>query len=193
MILRLPRASRRSRGFTLVELMIVLVIASIMTLLMLPEMRGTYEEALLRANARKIANAFRSAYSSAVITHRQHRVRIDPSNAALVVESRNSEGEIPFTPLKEFEREMSQLHKTIALRFHPPKPAFTGETDGPQAPLPTTSSGQDLPEGTFLFHADGTCEGQDIEIRDRMGFGLLIHLNPVTSRVRFDPLERIPR
>ena len=183
------RTRHRSQGFTLVEMMIVLVIASLMTLLILPEMRGTYEEALLRSNARKISNAFRSAYSAAVITHQQHRVRIDPSDAHLTVEARTNDPENPYIPLKKFERDMSQLHPSIAIRYHEPPPA--PGTDG--VPIDNSNQSNKLqqgPPGVFLFNPDGTCEGQDIELRDRDGVGLLIRLNAVTSRVRFKPLEK---
>ncbi len=178
------------QGFTLVEMMIVLAIVSIMVLLMLPEMQGTYEEAQLRSNARKVANAFRTAYSGAVITHRQHRVSLDPSDAKIIVEARSEDSETPFIPLKEFEREISQLHKNVAVRFHPRQPSFPDADGGDQASLPEPE-GKRLPDGVFLFHPDGTCEGQDIELRDRMGFGLMIQLNTITSRVKFHPMERI--
>lgn len=183
------KGPRRQQAFTLVELMIVIAIASIMVLLMVPEMQGTYEEAQLRSNARKLANAFRTAYSSAVISHRQHRVRLDPSDAKIIVEARTEDSEIPFVPLKEFDREISQLHKTVAIRFHPPKPSFPGMADESETREADPESHR-LEDGVFVFHPDGTCEGQDIELRDRMGFGLLIQLNAITSRVKFQPMER---
>lgn len=186
------RARRRNPGFTLVEMMIVLVIVSIMTMLILPEMRGTYEEAMLRSNARKISNAFRTAYSSAVMSHQQHRVRIDPTDAQLTVETRTNDPENPYTPLKKFEREISQLHKTIAIRYHEPRPQL-GDLPPEAEENNRSPVSQQRPPGVFLFNPDGTCEGQDIELRDRDGVGLLIRLNGVTSRVRFEPLERQER
>ena len=42
------------RGFTLIELMIVIILIGIFTGLMVGEMRGTFEDALLRSTARKL-------------------------------------------------------------------------------------------------------------------------------------------
>ena len=53
-------------GFTLMELMVVLVLIGIMTAMILPEMKGTYEEALLSSTGRQLANVLGIAYSRAV-------------------------------------------------------------------------------------------------------------------------------
>ena len=178
------------RGFTLIEMMIVLVIISIMTVLMIPEMKGSYEEAQLRSNARKLRAAFKTAYSRSISTHRQHRVRIDLENSKLIVEERNSSSETPYIPLKDFDRKTSQLHPHVGIRFHQPVSEFSGgagESEAESA-LPRL---KEIPDGVFVFHPNGTSEGKDIELRDRMGFGLMIQLDPITCRVRFENLERI--
>ena len=136
----LPPSIKRSRfrGFTLIEMMIVLVIVSIMTVLMIPEMKGSYEEALLRSNARKMSSAFKTAYSRAITTHKLHRVRIDPENSKLIVEERSSEMETPYIPLKQFDRKTSQLHPNVGIRFHNSLPTFSGDEEGvePEAVMP---------------------------------------------------------
>ena len=180
----------RQRGFTLVELMIVMVIIAVMTALMIPDMKGSYEEALLKSNARKLSAAFNTAYSKAITTHQLHRVRIDTVEGKLFVEARTKEIETPYLPLKEFDRKDSQLHSNISMRFHEPQQGFTG--DPTQVPNPSMVSPSDpQPENVFVFQPDGTCKGKDVEMRDRMGFGLMIHLNRITSRVTFENLERI--
>ncbi|MDC0325313.1 prepilin-type N-terminal cleavage/methylation domain-containing protein [bacterium] len=180
----------RDRGFTLVEMMIVLVIISIMTVLMIPEMKGSYEEALLRSNARKMGAAFKAAYSRSITTQKQHRVRIDPEESKLFVEERSAESETPYMPIKQFDRKISQLHPNVSIHFHEAKPGFTGQEDGVGAEA-MDSNPKEIPDGVFLFYPNGTSEGKDIELRDRMGFGLMVRLNPITSRVRFENLERI--
>ena len=189
-----PRTIRivKCQGFTLMEMMIVMVIASIMTVLMIPEMKGSYEEALLRSNARKLGAAFKAAYSGAITTHKQHRVRINQEDSKLIVEVRTAEIDAPYMPLKQFDRRTSQLHPSVSLRFHKPKSDFNGQ-DLPPVPATNLENDEDHAKGIFLFQPDGTCKGSDIELRDRMGFGLLVHLNAITSRVQFNPLERIPQ
>jgi type II secretion system protein H len=187
-----PRAIGRLRhaGFTLVELMIVMVIIAVMTALMIPEMKGSYEEALLKSNARKLSAAFNTAYSKAITTHQMHRVRIDPEQSNLIVEARTTEIDTPYLPLKEFERTDSQLHPNIRIRFHEPRQGFTGDPSQETSDRPDQASSQQ-PENVFVFDPDGTCKGKDVEMRDRMGFGLMIHLNQITSRVTFENMERI--
>src|SRR5437762_12722038 len=52
--MRLNRQAGTSRlGFTLIELMVVIVLGAIMAAAIIPEMKGTYEDALLRAASRE--------------------------------------------------------------------------------------------------------------------------------------------
>ena len=53
-------------GFTLVELMVVVALIGILTVMILPEMRGTFEDTLLRASSRKLIDVFSLASSEAV-------------------------------------------------------------------------------------------------------------------------------
>lgn len=167
-----------------------MVIISIMTVLMIPEMKGSYEESLLRSNGRKLSAAFSAAYSRAVTTHKLHRVRINKEDSKLLVEERSAEMEMPFIPVKQFDRRTSQLHPNVSIQFHRPTSAFTGPEERVESPQQEPEESK-IPGGVFVFHPDGTCEGSDIELRDRMGFGLLLQLNGITSRVRFTHLERI--
>jgi hypothetical protein len=40
------------------------------------------------------------------------------------------------------------------------------------------------------FYPDGTADATDVLLRDRTGFGLMLRINPVTSRVQVMELER---
>src|SRR6185503_6108898 len=87
--MHLPRRRLGSRefAFTLLELMVVIVLIGIMTALILPEMKGTYEEALLRSTARKLVDAFSLASSHAISLHQSHHVRIDRKNGRYLIET----------------------------------------------------------------------------------------------------------
>src|SRR6185295_11839723 len=84
-------ASRRTKsarfGFTMIELMVVIVLIGIMTAMILPEMKGTYEDALLRSETRKLADVFSLANSRAITLNQLQRVRIDAKSGRFSVES----------------------------------------------------------------------------------------------------------
>src|SRR6266404_4688301 len=77
---------RMRNAFTLMELIVVLVLIAIMAAVIVPEMKGSFEDALLRSNARKLADVFNLTYSRAVSLNRVHRVRLDPSTGHYFVE-----------------------------------------------------------------------------------------------------------
>src|SRR3989442_5795936 len=81
----LPRHSGKL-GFSLVELMVVLVLIGIMTAVIVPEMKGTYEEALLRATSRRLVDVFHLASSRAVSLNQLHRVRFDRITGRYLIE-----------------------------------------------------------------------------------------------------------
>src|SRR5436190_24011906 len=72
-------------GFSLVELMVVLVLIGIMTAVIVPEMKGTYEDARLRATSRRLVGVFHLAYSRAVSLNQLHRVRFDRISGRYVI------------------------------------------------------------------------------------------------------------
>src|SRR5262245_49443355 len=77
-------------GFTLIELMVVLILIGIFSGLMLAEMRGTYEDALLRATARKIISAANLASSKAITLSRAHSLLIDSTANRLRISAEES-------------------------------------------------------------------------------------------------------
>src|SRR5436190_15904466 len=87
----LPRMGSGKFGFTMIELMVVIVLIGIMTAMILPEMKGTYEDALLRSETRKLADVFSLANSRAITLNQQQRVRIDAKNGRYSIESASRE------------------------------------------------------------------------------------------------------
>ena len=64
-------------AFTLIELMVVMVLIGIMTAMILPEMKGTYEDALLRSTSRELVSVCSLASSHAVSVNQAYRLRLD--------------------------------------------------------------------------------------------------------------------
>src|SRR5437667_8875553 len=93
--------SSSSRGFTLLELVVVLAIIAVLTAMIIPEMRGTYEDALLRSSARRLISVFELAYSRSVSLNQAHRVRLDRRSGRYLIEQRSRGGETlrGFVPL----------------------------------------------------------------------------------------------
>jgi prepilin-type N-terminal cleavage/methylation domain-containing protein len=71
------KSGKPLRGFTLVEMLVVVVIISIMSVAIVAEMHGTFQDALLRSTSRELAGACNVASSRAISVNRPHRIRLD--------------------------------------------------------------------------------------------------------------------
>src|ERR1051325_9832699 len=83
-------ATARS-GFTLIELMVVLVLIGIMTAMIVGEMRGTYEDALLRSTSRKMISVINLTQSRAITSHAACRIRLDTRKNRYFIEASNDD------------------------------------------------------------------------------------------------------
>jgi len=99
MVLKYGMGTGRA-AFTLLELMVVCVVIGIMTAMILPEMRGTLEEARLRSGARGLISVFQLARSRAIIQREPHRVRFDEEGGRCYLErkARPEEGVGGYVP-----------------------------------------------------------------------------------------------
>jgi len=179
--------ARAHGGFTLMELMVVIVIIGIMTALMIPEMKGSYGDAVLRSPSRELINVFELAYSRAVSLNQIRRVRLDESSGRYLVEKQVFvNGSEDFVPADDVPGNRGRLDPRITVEFHQPG-EVAGETGAPaEAPAPGTISGQSI----IAFYPDGTADGGAVVLRDRDGFQLRLQINPVTARVQIAATER---
>jgi type II secretion system protein H len=182
----LELSSRRGRaGFTLVELMVVIAIIGIMTAMMIPEMKGTFQDAILRSTSRELINVFDLAYVRAVSLNQLRRVRLDEKTGRYLVEKRVTENGLEsFIPADDVPGSKGELDSRIAVEFHPP-----GEIS-PVANSETPASENNAGGVVIAFYPDGTADGGDFTLRDREGFRLMLHINPVTARVHVVEMER---
>jgi type II secretion system protein H len=70
----LRQRAGRTSAFTLVELVVVLTVIAVLSAMILPEMRGSLEETLLRATARRLIGACNVASSRAISSGRPLRL-----------------------------------------------------------------------------------------------------------------------
>ena len=174
---------RALRAFTLVELMVVLVIIGIMTAMIIPEMRGTYEDAVLRSSGRDLVSAFELASSRAVSLNQLHRVRVDAATGRYAIERRARSGpEEEFVPLKDVSGCTGILDKRISVEVR-----FPQETsDEAVGTAPQTPEQPDA----ISFYGDGTADAALVTLQDREGVRLGLKLNPITARVQVVELGR---
>ena len=180
----------KQTGFTLLELMVVIALIGIMTAMVIPEMKGTFEEALLRSTARELVNAFNLGYSQAVTLNQIHRVRLDRKNGRYFVEKKAEEKGSGFIPVGDLPGGEGKLDTRISIEIR-----RAGETPAaapePEAPLVSQDDSRirngDEP---IVFYPDGTADSGEVRLRDREGFRLALRINPITARVDIVELER---
>jgi len=162
-----------------------------MTAMMIPEMKGTMQDALLRSTSRELINVFDLASSRAVSLNQLRRVRLDEETGRYLVEKQIVEnGRENFVPADDEPGDQGELDSRIKVEFHPPgelSPDGNSETANAEAPVSADSTLSS--ETTIAFYPDGTADAGDILLRDRDGFRLLLQINPVTARVHVVEME----
>lgn len=173
-------------GFTLIELMVVVIMIGIMVAMVVPEMRGTLDDALLRATARKLVIAMDLAHSQAITTGAPHRMNLDLKKSRFVVERKSVEGDRAqgFVPAREAPGSEGDLDPRISIKVNRAG-AESSETGSSleREPAPEAPVGSGRAE-SITFESDGTADSVEFLLRDRQGFGLKLRLNPITARVR---------
>ena len=177
----------RKPGFSLVELMVVIVLIGIMAALIVPEMKGTYEDALLRSTSRRLVDAFHLAYSRAVSLNQLHRVRFDRINGRYLIErAGNGSAFIPAGDIPDGE---GALDSRISVEFRKQDEALSSVAGQGMSAASEDPEVRNKDEG-IAFYADGTADAGEVLLRDRDGFRLALRINPVTAQVQIVELER---
>jgi type II secretion system protein H len=188
-------SGRAQAAFTLIELMVVIALIGILSAMIIPEMRGTYEEALLRSTSRQLVNLCNLANSQAVSAQQIHRVRLDLPAGRFMLEKRErraKRGE-GFVPVEGVSGSHGELDHRISVVVRPRSENQNQSENSDSLGLMTTGVAEEnSPEGQvgMTFYPDGTADAEDIQLRDRQGFRLLLRLSPVTARVRVVELPR---
>jgi len=191
MRLRLGRDAGKP-GFTLIELMVVIVLIGIMAAVIVPEMRGTYEDALLRATSRRLVDVFHLACSRAVSLNQLHRVRFDKITGRYFIERALQAGENGggFARARDIPDGEGELDPRISIEIRKQDEALPSATDQGMSPSSEDDRRVRNTEDHFAFYSDGTADAGEVLLRDRDGFRLALRINPVTARVQIVELER---
>ena len=182
----------RRRGFTLIELMVVIVLIAILSVMILPEMRGSLEEVQLRSNARKLVTACDIAFSRAVATGQTRRLEFDRSTGRYQVLAGSNGGTAASAQKNEDTPGGTgtvDLRIKVELRRVESAGAGNATRVSPAAGIDAAPAG---PIDTGIdFFADGTADASEFVLEDRAGFRLALRINPVTARVRLRELPRL--
>lgn len=181
----------KASGFTLIELMVVMVMIAIMTAMIIPEMRGTFEGELLRATSRTLIDGFRVAYSHSVSRNEQHRLVIDNEEHRYRIEgfSSSAEGGRGFRLINVPGAE-AKLDQRITIEIREPEITDEDEERESAPVISRRTRGQEVPENSITFYPDGRAQRVEIWLRDGSGFGLALKINPTTARVSVTKLEK---
>ena len=186
-----PSSGDDRRGFTLIEIMMVVLLIGIMTAIIVPEMKGTYQGALLRSTSRELINACQLAYSRAVSLNQPHRLRVKPRAGEYVVEKRvYLDQQEAYVPLRDVPGGEGSLDRRIRIAFHRPGDLPAGSS-GPMNPPSTAADDSETdPDIVLGFYPDGTADAAELVLQDRDGFQIALRVNPTTARVRVAQVER---
>jgi type II secretion system protein H len=178
-------APQNKRAFTLIELVIVIVIIGIAAAVIVPEMKGGYQDALLRSTSRELINVFSIASSRAVSVNQLHRVRIEAGTGRYVIERRTREtvqGD-EYKPLNDVSEAEGTLDQRISIRIH--------NLDESQPAAPARESSQTRADiDAISFYSDGTADSAELLLRDKQGYQMALRINPITAHVKILELGR---
>jgi type II secretion system protein H len=171
-------------AFTLIEMVVVVVLIGVLSAMIIPEMKGTFEDALLRSTSRDLINVFDLASSRAVSLNQPYRVTVDTQGGRYFVERQIHDGtREDFVPLKDVVGAEGKLDSRIVVEISRPDEASAA--NDPDQP----SLEQNSPDGV-AFYPDGTADAAEIKLRDRDGFQMILRINPITARVHTSEPER---
>ena len=177
-------------AFTLIEMMVVIALIGILSAMIIPEMRGSYNDALLRSAGRQLVNACGLASSQAVSFNQIHRLHLDLKEGRFLLERRSPSSGKEFAEVKDLAGSEGELDNRITFELRPDPADPSSAPASPDTPNSSEEPEVLSPPDTISFYPDGTADRMAIVLKDREGFRLALRINPVTARVHILELPR---
>ena len=160
------------RGFTLVELLVVLVLIGLISALVAPRLTGSLPKLQLQTVARKISAALRYARSQAVTENRTYTAVFDFEHNRLYVVDRMMASELDFEDMQKTAQESGLRKKTYDL----PR----------DVALKTASLGQEEVTAdifALFFYSTGGSSGGTVTLASGKDKKCLIKIDPIIGTV----------
>lgn len=179
------------RGFTLIELMVVIMIIGVMSAAIVTEMRGSFDDALLRGTARKVIDLCDTASARAISVHQPYILKFDSAAGRYVIRPK-AENPTDVGIARETEMPVEgELDSRITMDIR----EVQASEEQPDSETPAIAAERDrrARADVINFYPDGTADAREFFFRDRTGVELQLRLNPVTGRVRIvEPAAETP-
>jgi prepilin-type N-terminal cleavage/methylation domain-containing protein len=174
--------TRHRRGFTFIEIVLVVVILMVLAALAMPQMKGTFASTRLKRTARNIAGLLRFARNTAVLRELPCEIRFDPDNDKYQVVLIDEEGK-PMEPPSRRRRRRDETDSftlggdVVGVRTLPKKVHFAAIYSG--APLT-----EDTNRPRVIYYADGSATPATIAIQDEKGLAIRVEIFRTTGMAR---------
>jgi prepilin-type N-terminal cleavage/methylation domain-containing protein len=158
----------KNRGFTLIEMVVVLVLISLSIALITPSLSSFSKRVEMKATAKKVSGILRYFRSESIQKGRVYQILFDSGTGEIrirVLEKEEKEGEG-----KSEEKKGAEEAKTQEMRYPLPGGVLIREVKIPSPEFPS-----DLP--TIEFYPTGGSNGGAIllEMQDQKGYWIKVH------------------
>lgn len=190
--------NRNKKGFTLVEVILVMVVLVIISGIALPYFAGSYRGNKLRTCARSIAKISRYARSMAIMREETMTVVLNHDTMELFVG-----GYLAASSTDEADGELDQsVLKRLGYIDGEDKSSGTGGIDKEmRTTLPDHLNVKSFDKDWSMddeeyndlymirFYPNGQCDWFEMEIEDRRGISIQMEINPISGRVSSEFLQ----
>ena len=186
---------RTQAGFTLLEILLVVVIIAIASAVAVPSFARSFRGAKLRASTRTVLMMHRNAQSKAVLGQRYMAILFD-----------ERKGTLEMVEQPEAGQKQDALFGNVGGSGGPaapePGPAGDGEAPAGETPAPRALLERKLEEGVKIvsfhggkalddlyfvnYYPNGMCEGYEVEIGDDENRTARIKVDAVTGRAKVE-------
>ncbi len=171
---------KRDRGFTLIEIMVVIVIIAVTASILVPAYGKIYAKQKFNSDVAAVENIVTWAHLTAVAQDEDVTLSVNSQQGVLTAEGPPpipsadepqafQQSAVPSVNSGQPLQHLVLIHETTRVRLQ----ANAG---------PIAAGGGGVGQ-QIVFHGDGTCDGGDLAMMDVSGNEVLLHIDAATSQV----------